>query len=268
VLRYEKSFNQAMLAPNSVCVASADGSELSLQDLILSQKLRRCLRPLLFDALAEKLVLDAARLADLAVGARELQEAADRFRQQHGLTSAERMQQWLATEGLTVDEFEASLERDLLVEKFRRHLAEPGLAAYFAAQHERFTRARLRQIVVASEGQARELLAQIKDEGRDFAELAREHSLDPSARTGGSLGVVLRAGLPPAAADAIFTAREGNAAGPVLTRQGFHLFLVETFLPAELDEVTVGRIRSELFADWQRARLRDFRIHLSWLDSQ
>jgi predicted double-glycine peptidase len=68
-------------------------------------------------AFAEE-VSGAAHEAGLSVSDGELQQAADHFRQSHGLTSAERTRQWLAREGLTVDEFEAGLERDLLLAKF------------------------------------------------------------------------------------------------------------------------------------------------------
>lgn len=104
------------------------------------------------------------------------------------------------------------------------------------------------------------------DEGRDFADLARAHSLDPASRpTGGSFGAVLRPALPAAVAERVFAARPGDVVGPVATERGFALFLVEELLPADLDEETAAVIRQEVFDAWLAEQFRDVRIDLSWL---
>jgi parvulin-like peptidyl-prolyl isomerase len=198
----------------------------------------------------------------------DLQQAADRFRHRHGLAGAEQTRQWLAAQGLSVDDFEAVLERDLLVGRFKEHLTQPGVAEHFAAHRERYAQARLRQIVAASEGEARELLAQLTDEGRDFAELAREHSRHgPSRLVGGSLGVVPRHALPAAAAEAVFAARAGAVVGPVATDQGWHLFQVEALAEPLLDDATAAVIRQELFNAWLKEQLQRVRLDLSWLEA-
>jgi peptidylprolyl isomerase len=239
-----------------------------LPEFLRFLKLRRRLLPLLYEATAERLVLAAARDAGLTVATDELQHAADHFRHRHGLGSAEHMRHWLAREGLSVADFESALERDLLTVKFRLHLTQPRLADHFAASRDRHAQAQLRQIVVASEEVARELLIHITAEGQDFAELARAHSLHtPSRLAGGSLGLVPRHALPAAAADAIFAARPGAVVGPFAGGEGFHLFLVESLHEAALDDATAAVIRQELFDAWLKDRLRDIRIDLSWLQS-
>jgi parvulin-like peptidyl-prolyl isomerase len=173
----------------------AAGLTLSLRDFLPSLRQRLLLRPLLLEAATEKRVLDAAREQGLTVSAAELQQAADRFRHRHGLTSAQQTQQWLAGEALTAEDFEAGLERELLVAKLRRHLTQPRVAEHFAAHRDRYTSARLRRILVATEGEARELLAQVRDEGADFAELARQHSLDHASRPAGGNLVVRQSSI-------------------------------------------------------------------------
>ena len=170
--------------------------------------------------------------------------------------------------GLDPDRADAGLERDLLLDRFEKHSDPARVAEHFAAHADRYARARLNQLVVATQGSARELLAQIRDEGRDFAELAREHSLHLASRlAGGSLGIVCRADLPANIADAVFAAEAGDVVGPLATEQGIHLFHVEALLPAELDEVTAARIREELFDAWVGEQLREVRIDLSWLET-
>src|SRR5262249_29928598 len=138
---------------------------VSAHDLLRWLHQRRRLLPLLREAAAEQFLLREVRAAGLTVFDAELQKAADRFRYRHGLTSAEQTRQWLAREGLTADDFEAGLERELLVEKLKHHLTEPRVGDQFAANRSRYARTQLRQLVVASEGIARELLAQFTDEG-------------------------------------------------------------------------------------------------------
>jgi parvulin-like peptidyl-prolyl isomerase len=247
-------------------VVSGGGLSLSLRDWLLSLKRRGRLLPLLRQGAVDHLVARRAAEAGLTVTDAELQAAADAFRRRHGLVSAADTGAWLARQGLTVDDFERSLEADLLAVKFRDHLTRDCLPGHFAAHRDRYARARLRQIVVASEEVARELLSQITDEGRDFAELARAHSRHgPSRPAGGSLGLVPRFAVPAAAAEAIFAARPGAVVGPVAGAEGFHLLLVEDLREPALDEPTAAVIRQELFDAWLRDQLQDMRIDLSWL---
>src|SRR5438270_11275181 len=48
--------------------------------------------------------------------------------------------QWLAREGLAIDDFEPAVERDLLIGKFQRHLTQPRVAVPFAAHTGRWAR--------------------------------------------------------------------------------------------------------------------------------
>jgi parvulin-like peptidyl-prolyl isomerase len=248
--------------------ATLDGVSLSPHELLVYVHQSRQLVPLLRQAVTRAYLLHQAREAALAITPGELQKAADRFRHRQGLTTSEQTHRWLAQEGLTVEDFEAGLESDLLVARLKDHWTGPRIAAHFAAHRDRYAQARLRQIVVASEEVARELLAQITEEGRDFAELARQHSLHaPSRLAGGSLGLVPRFALPTAAAKAIFAARAGAIVGPVASDQGPLLYLVEDLSEPALDDTTAALIREELFGDWLKERLQDLRFDLSWLDS-
>ena len=138
---------------------------------------------------------------------------------------------------------------------------------YFKEQGDRLARARLRLLVAPSESLARELKTQITDEGRDFAELVRQHSLHgPSRVAGGSIGTVLRLAFPPETATAIFSARPSETVGPFAANDGFHLYLVEELLPAELNAETEKLLRHELFNNWLREQLQDLQINVACLE--
>ena len=242
------------------------GTALSIGDILRSLHQRSRLKPLLLNAAIECLALEGARAAAMSVLEAELQHAADQFRYRQGLGNAEQTRQWLASEGLTPDDLEQILERDLLIEKFRRHLADSRLVEHFEANRDCYARVLLRLIVVGAEGTARELKAQILEEGQHFAELASKHSLHgPSRLAGGSVGVVARHILSPELGDTIFASSVGDVVGPLPSNDGFRLFLVEELLPSELDDETQTVIRQEFFQSWVNERLRDVRIDLSFL---
>lgn len=222
---------------------------------------------MLGDFAIEELLLEEASKMDISVSTEDLQRAADRCRLRNGLSSAEETHSWLAQQHLTLDDFEASIERDLRIERFREQVGRDSVADRFEEHKFDYARACLRQIVVAREDLACELLSQLRQEGRDFSELAFQHSMHPSRSDGGRLGVVLRRQLPQLVAGAVFAARAGQVIGPLATPDGFLLLLVEELQPADLDDMTAKFIREELFADWLSARLAEAPVSFPVLDT-
>src|SRR5262245_23892234 len=191
---------------------------LSLGEALASWKARGLLRGLLLAAAADALVREEARRAGVAVSVEELQAGADGVRAARGLHSAARTAAWLEGLGLSADDFEAWVEQRLLGGKLPAAIPAATVRAAFEREREGFGRVRLRGMTVPSEGVARELLARLTEEGGDFADLAREFSLDPATRAaGGDLGVVARRQLDPALAGPIFAAAPGQVVGPLTT---------------------------------------------------
>jgi len=93
---------------------------------------------------------------------------------------------------------------------------------------------KLRQIIVPSQDKAKKLLARIKG-GEDFEALAKAESLDEGSKAqGGLVGWVEKGQLEPAALDqAVFAADEGELAGPVQSKLGWHVLRVEATKPPE-----------------------------------
>ena len=91
-------------------------------------------------------------------------------------------------------------------------------------------RLRLHHILVSSEGEARRI-AQRLAAGEDFAALARELSLDPSAPAGGDQGEIALEDLP-AFAQAVTRLAAGEVSDPIRASDGWHLFRLDERLPA------------------------------------
>lgn len=84
--------------------------------------------PLLKHVSRERRILREAISAGLTITPDELQAAADDFRTLRGLNSAASAEEWLQRENLTVSQFEAAIERSLLITKFSATTADGEMA--------------------------------------------------------------------------------------------------------------------------------------------
>ena len=106
---------------------------------------------------------------------------------------------------------------DMLRARYDAHIA--GLAAR--------SEVRARHILLDSEARAREVIAAL-DAGADFAELARERSVGPTAEQGGDLDYFTRDNMVPNFANAAFALEIGQySPDPVRTEFGWHVIKVE-----------------------------------------
>ncbi len=86
--------------------------------------------------------------------------------------------------------------------------------------------------VVAARQQAAEIAAAAQAPGADFAELARQRSMGPSASRGGDLGFFPRGRMVQPFDDMAFGMAPGEVSGPVRTAFGWHVILVSDRKPA------------------------------------
>lgn len=221
----------------------------SLSEIFQSLRQRGGFRSLVAETAVELFAVEQSRRAGLSVSVEELQQAANRFRQQNGLQRAEQTGRWLDEQGWSLDVFEDSLERNLLIEKFKDHLVEQQGADYFNSHRADLDRARLRLIVVPDEGLARELQSQVLEQSAEFGRLAREHSLHPSCSRGGQIGWVCRRDLAAESARAIFASAPGDVVCLPIPA-GYSLFQVEEIEAAIMDEGTRERCRHDLYRAW------------------
>ena len=136
-------------------VASLPGVSLSLGQLLQTLHAQGRLRPLAVEALAGRLVQQEARQAGLSVPVEDLQAAVDAFRRAHGLHTASATRAWLDGQGLTVGDFEASLEERLLAAKLKHHQTAARADESFAAHRTDFERLRVARVVTGRDDLAR-----------------------------------------------------------------------------------------------------------------
>ena len=102
------------------------------------------------------------------------------------------------------------------------------------------TQYKARHILVGTEQAAKDVIAELK-KGKDFGELAKERSTDPTNKNGGELGWVSADSMVKPIADAVRQLKVGSyTTQPVKTDFGFHVILLEdtrTPTPPTMDSI-------------------------------
>ena len=118
-----------------------------------------------------------------------------------------------------------------------------------------------RHILVGSEDEAKEVIAELEG-GADFAALAGEHSVDPSARSnGGDLGFFRRGQMVPEFAEAAFALEPGTrTTEPVQSQFGWHVIeVLDRRTGAPSFEETEPRLRQEVAREIVTALVAELR---------
>jgi parvulin-like peptidyl-prolyl isomerase len=203
------------------------------------------------DAADAVLVRQEARKLGICVNDQELQSAADRFRTSRELYDAKATEQWLAANYLSHAEWEALLEDEVIRFKVCDFITNHAVERYFAEQRLSFDGVTVSRLLVKEQSVAKELKAQIVEDGADFHSLARQYSIDYATKfAGGYAGFLRRTAMQPEVEAAIFGAQPGTTIGPIETRCGWQLLKLESLHVAILDDPMREEIKSILFENW------------------
>jgi hypothetical protein len=137
------------------------------------------------------------------------------------------------------------------------------IASYYRTHEKEFAkplRVTLRQIVVASEAEAKTLKKEIKTS--NFSEMAKSHSITPEASKGGLIGPFSKEQLP-TLFDIVFTMRAGEISGVIKSEFGYHIIMLVEKLPAQTLSLTEAspKIRSEF------RRTKRLEVYQKWLSA-
>ena len=157
-----------------------------------------------------------------------IQKIAARNAISEGLANSDAVQQRLAYQK------EKILHNIWVAEQVRARVTENDIRAYFdtyvvpelAKQNENIEEVQARHILVATQGEAETVIKRL-EKGEDFAALAGELSLGPSASRGGDLGYFLAEEMVQAFSDAAFALQPGELSAPVETEYGWHVIRLE-----------------------------------------
>jgi parvulin-like peptidyl-prolyl isomerase len=211
----------------------------------------------LSDTIANLVIRQYAAAHKIANSDAELQLAADEMRYSRNLESVEGVEQWMRESHQTPLAIQEGIDFMLLRNKVRNAISDVDVQAYYAQHQLDLESVELYSIRVDSESKAKELLAQINDEGANFHGLAMEHSQDTNSKhLGGYVGKLTRAQMTGAVEAAAFKAKPGAVVGPAKTENGWNLFKVAAVHKPTLDEskslirvTLMGELTNKLVAD-------------------
>jgi len=104
-------------------------------------------------------------------------------------------------------------------------ITEEEITNYYNANQDKFTMPEVRRashILVKTDGEAREVLVELSN-GRNFEDLARIRSVDPTAKSGGDIGYFTRNQLVPQVEEICFDMQVGEISDVVKTKFGYHI---------------------------------------------
>ncbi|HYX34797.1 MAG TPA: peptidyl-prolyl cis-trans isomerase [Oligoflexus sp.] len=145
-------------------------------------------------------------------------------------------------------------EKDILHQYLKERIAgqivlmEPEMKEYYLTHKSEFhepTRVRIRQIVLASEAEAKKARARVNI--HNFESIAREVSISPEAKEGGLLGPFAKSDMP-SVFEVAFEMTPGEIQGILKSTYGFHIIMLDRKYPkADLSfEAAKGRIQEIL----------------------
>jgi parvulin-like peptidyl-prolyl isomerase len=211
--------------------------------------------------LYQKVINQAAQERGLTVTPEEIQAEANRLRYEKRLEKAADTLAWLASEMISVEDWEAGICDRILAKKLAECLFAKEVEKVFAQNRLNFDQILLYQIVLSDGKLAQELFYQIEDGEISFYEAAHLYDVDERRRQQcGYEGKLFRWNLKPELAAVVFSTKAGEVISPLKTEQGHHLLMVEAFIPAQLTPQRYQDILDRLFKEWLVSEL-NYMLH-------
>jgi parvulin-like peptidyl-prolyl isomerase len=209
-------------------------------------------------------VIDVAvKELGIEVTTEELQQGADQFRLINQLHSSEDTYKWLEKHQISLDEFENTIQFNLVCFKLQIALFQDKVEPHFIEQQLDYLGAVIYETILEDEDEAMELFYQIEGEETTFFEVARQHIKDIELRRkGGYRGTLYRKDLKPEISSLIFAANPPELLKPITTSQGVHLIQVEEIIKPQLNPRLSYQILSQLFEEWVKQKIGEMQFHI------
>lgn len=218
---FDKDFNVYKKA-----VESKVGSE------IWKQLEEEAMRKFLDKLIIEQIISQKAKELGIEVTDKEVEEEIKNYI--NYFENEEKFKEFLKQSNITEEYFRKEIKKEMLISKYKEEVLKDVEISIDEAKKYyednidlyRDYRVRARHILVKTEDEAKEILKQLNN-GKDFAELAKEKSIGPSAANGGDLGYFGKGQMVPEFEKAAFSLEPGQISDIVKTQYGYHIIKVE-----------------------------------------
>ena len=221
------------------------------EEIINCLKTETQLKEVCTKILSQRIIEKVAQQKDISVNTEEIEIEANRQRREKRLEKASDTLRWLEQQMLTPLDWEVGIRNRLLKQKLALKLFGKEVEQFFIQNRSEFEQVVLYQFVVSGEKLAQELYYQIEESEISFYQAARLHDIDENRRYKcGYEGKVYRWAVIPQIAPQVFNASPQQLVGPIKTDNGYHLFMVEDYIPAELTPKRYQEILDNMFEQW------------------
>ena len=228
-----------------------------------------------------KLQLQEARSLGVGVTDEELKEGIDNIKKKYSMTDSDFIDS-LKKEGYTVDEYKKRLREQIMISKVvniqirSKILASEADINKFVEENKGLFESgegyRISQIFFKRpkddrdkgvvEEKAAEILRKLK-EGMSFPDLARQYSEDPSAPSGGDLGLIKKSQIAKEFFEAVSIMKPGEVSSPFWTATGLHIIRLNEKIgaksPNEIKEDAKTALINKTFTERYNAWIKGLR---------
>lgn len=239
----------------SLSIPEFSAESVSLVDAVRIGRFERKL-DWLEKAVNGAVVRRVAQTRGIKISDQDLKPLIEAWRQQYRLSRPEDVTAWLAHCRLSLEDLELCLTEKALEQKLIELEILPQIEPFFKRNRLEYDQVCLGRLKVSSQALAQEVMAQIVDDGTDFAILARLYALTPDMGfNAGYVGWKYRAELSTEIATAVFGSEDGDIIGPFRQGDGWEIFKIHTIKRATLDEPTARLIQDRLWEEWIKAEI-------------
>ncbi len=175
---------------------------------------------------------------------------AERDRFCHQLYQEKPYQTWLQQQGVTPEQFEIWLDRELRIRKFQRLRWSKTVNSYFLQRKYQLDQVICSLIYLREQDIAQELYFRIVEGEQSFTEVANLYSEAAQAPTDGIVGPIELGQLPERLARMFYGGRPGQLWPPTRIGEWMIIARLEAILPVRLDETMRQNLFNELLENW------------------
>ncbi|MEK6681212.1 MAG: peptidylprolyl isomerase [Nitrospirota bacterium] len=222
------------------------------------QLLNKLTRELLNRLIEKRLQLQVARQKNITVGKEDVEAALNDIKLKNAFIDDEAFKRALAQEGMTLEQYKKELEDQLTIMKLLTRevranivISEEEIKDYYKNNEKQYAlpeEAHLRIMLFkesddAGMKKAADILSEIKN-GANFADLAKKHSDDPTAKDGGDIGFIKKGQMFPELEKAAFSLKKNDVSDIIKTPSSYYIIKVED--RKEAAPIPLEKVRSDI----------------------